>query len=113
MRNDWIGPDACKRRAHELENREAPTPKVYMGLAIVSAKQIRDCTLQVVDTRSVFEGHADIQHGVPAMQGEPLPAAQLLDFQERVKELAKIAVYYADPEPAETLWVGPPLHYRK
>lgn len=36
MRASWIGPDACKRHAKDLENPDEG--KIYKGLAILSAQ---------------------------------------------------------------------------
>jgi hypothetical protein len=54
MRVDWIGSDACKKRAKDLEDPDHE--KVYRGLAILSAKQINQCGVTIIDTREVFLG---------------------------------------------------------
>src|SRR5215469_16476770 len=71
MRVDWIGADACKRHSRALENPNEN--KVYRGLAILSAKQIRDSGAGITDTREIFAGHADIRHGIVPRKGEPPP----------------------------------------
>jgi hypothetical protein len=108
MRIDWIGPDACKQRAKALEN----SGKTYKGLAILSAKQIRESGAGIVDTREIFEGHADIKHRIVPIRGEPLPAEQLQVLRDRVKMLAKLANYYPDTDPRDLNWVGPSLRYK-
>src|SRR6516165_8032070 len=76
MRASWIGADACKGHAKDLENPSER--KVYKGLAILSAQQIRQSGAGLIDSRTIFQGHADIRHGIVQRRGEPLPAEQLL-----------------------------------
>jgi hypothetical protein len=109
MRATWIGADACKQRAKELENPSQR--KIYKGLAILSAKQIRDSDAGIVDTREIFEGHADIKHGIVPSKGEPPPPEKLQVLHGRAKALAALANYYPDPEPASLNWSGPTLSY--
>jgi len=62
MRASWIGAHACKHHAKALENLDGG--KIYKGLAILSAQQIRQSGAELIDTRSLFQGHADIRHGI-------------------------------------------------
>jgi hypothetical protein len=110
MRANWIGADACKQHAKDLE-----TPadrKVYTGLAILSARQIRQSGASIIDTREEFLGHADIKHGIVPRRGDPLPAPQLKVLQDRAKALADLANYFTDPDPPNANWTGPSLHYK-
>lgn len=86
MRADWIGSDACKQHAKDLE--DPSHQKIYRGLAILSARQIRKSGAGIVDTREVFQGHADIKHGIVAPKGDPLPAEQLKQLRDRIKSCA-------------------------
>ncbi|MEW6368777.1 MAG: hypothetical protein AB1714_29465 [Acidobacteriota bacterium] len=110
LRHDWIGTEECRRRSRALENAEQK--KVYRGMAALSARQIRDSGAEVVDSREEFEGHTDIKHGFVVRPGEPLPPAALLAMRERNRALARIAMYYPDPDPAGAVWTGPPLRPR-
>jgi hypothetical protein len=111
MRVDWIGADACKKRAKDLEDPDHE--KVYKGLAILSAKQISQCGATIIDTREVFMGHADIKLGIRApKKGDPLPPEQLKEFRDRTKAPAKLANYFPDPDPSGGSWSGPPLRYK-
>jgi hypothetical protein len=110
MRADWIGSDACKRRAKKLENEVEG--KIYRGLAVLSAGQIRQSAATIVDSREVFEGHADIKLGIIARRGEPLPPEQLKLLRDREKALANLANYYPDPDAASPNWSGPQLSYK-
>jgi hypothetical protein len=78
MRASWIGADACKRHAKDLENPDEG--KIYKGLAILSTQQIRQSGGTLIDTRKVFLGHADIHHDIVPRRGEPLPAEQLKHY---------------------------------
>jgi len=107
FRSDMIGADICKQKSKELEN---PTvKKVYRGLAVLSAKKIREEEIDVVDSRGHFYGHADIKHGFKVMAGETLKPEILLALETRNKKLAKIANYHPDPFSASSTWDGPPL----
>ena len=110
MRASWIGADACKRHAKALENLSEG--KVYKGLAILSAQQIRQSGAGLIDTRNVFQGHADIRHGIIQRRGEPLPPEQLMTLRGRAKALASIANYFPDPDPTIESWSGPCLRYK-
>jgi hypothetical protein len=110
MRACWIGADACKARAKSLE--DVSKNKIYTGLAILSAQQIRSSGASLVDTREIFEGHADIKHGIVPSKGEPPPPEQLHVLRQRTKALAIIANYYPDPEPNGPKWTGSRLYYK-
>jgi hypothetical protein len=111
MRVDWIGSDACKRHAKALE--DPSHDKVYRGLAILSAGQIRQRGGAIIDTREQFVGHADIKLGITPRKGEPLPPEQLKEFRDRTKALANLANYFPDPKPTGDGWSGPPLRYKE
>ncbi len=106
MRAAWIGANCCKRRAAGLGDPDEG--KIYCGLAVLSATQIRTHGGRVVDTREVFDGHADIRFGWIPVRGEPPPPALLL----ALKALSALAAYYPDPDPEAATWTGPELHYK-
>jgi hypothetical protein len=110
MRADWIGADACKKRARRLEN--PAQGKVYKGLAVLSASQIRQSGAGLIDTRHIFRGHADIKHGIVPSKGNPPPAEKPKELRDRCKALADLANYLPDPDPATSTWAGPPLRYK-
>jgi hypothetical protein len=110
MRADWIGPHACEQHARNLEN--PLEKKVYKGLAILSAGEIRELGAIIIDSREEFEGHADIKHGIIQRRGEPLPPEQLKILRDREKALATLANYFADPDPQNVNWTGPALRYK-
>jgi hypothetical protein len=110
IRLGWVGADTCKRKAKELENPSKG--KRYTGLAVLSAKQIRDEGADVFDSRHVFKGHADIKHGVIQRKGVPLPPEDLKRLRSRLRNLANAAEYYPDPFPDIDGWNGSPLAYK-
>lgn len=110
MRADWIGPNACKQHAKDLENPSVN--KIYKGLAVLSAMQIRQLGATIIDTREEFDGHADLKHGIVQRRGDPLPAEQLILLRDREKALAKLANYFPDPDPQSTGWSGSCLRYK-
>lgn len=108
MRAAWIGPDRAKRNALHLQDLTAN--KVYRGLAVLTVAEIRHSGADILDSRENYRGHADIKMGVQAPTGgNPLPAPELKVLRDRMKELAKVSRYYADPHPAARRWHGPPL----
>jgi hypothetical protein len=110
MRADWIGPDACKQHAKELEN--PGQKKVYQGLAVLSAQQIRQSGAKIIDTRHIFKGHSDIKHEIVPSKGDPLPPKKLKALRDRCKALAQLANYIPDPSRASENWTGPSLRYK-
>ena len=110
MRGDWIGAEICKQRAKNLEN--PAERKAYTGLSRFECPKIRSRGTTLIDTRKVFEGHADIQHGITPNKGNPPPADQLLILHERTKALAALANYCPDPDPTGIAWIGPELRYK-
>ena len=79
---------------------------------ILSALQIRESGARLVDTRNVFQGHADIRHDIVPRRGEPLPPEQLKTLHDRAKALANRANYFPDPDPTAEPWTGHDLHYK-
>jgi hypothetical protein len=112
MRVDWIGADMSKQHTKSLENIEQK--KSYKGLAVLSAKQIRQHGASVVDSREEFEGHADIHHGIAApAKGEPFsPPEKQKELYDCCSALADLAKYYPDPNPETAGWSGPQLRYK-
>ena len=115
MRPDWIRADACKIHAKNISNLNSNPPKQYEGLAVISAEKIRDTKAEVIDSRHLFQGHADIKHGCEfaIKKGEPEDPKVLEKLNERNKRLAEMANYHRDPNPTNNTWEGPPLIYKQ
>lgn len=98
MRFDYMGSDKCKAHSKNIFGDS------YVGLAVLSASEIRGKGASVEDSRDEnFCGHADISQGMPApKRGETAAPA----LAERYKSLADAARLYLDPEPNEEFWTG-------
>jgi hypothetical protein len=107
MRSDWLGAHDCKALAKAKVENPAKD-RVYAGFAVLSAKHVRSAGATVIDSRHVFVGHADIQHGVIQRKGVPLPP----EIAERCKKLAAQANPYIDAAPQDAGWSLGPLRYK-
>jgi hypothetical protein len=107
IRHDYVGVDFCKLHAQKLSRPDQS--KKYSGLAVIRAGAVRACEADVVDSRSVFLGHADIKHGHKRSALDP-PAPEIVKMlKDRCKALAKVAVFFSDPDPDGSKWTGLPL----
>lgn len=110
MRCDWMGVDECRKKAKELENTTINPPKIYAGLAVISAQQIRKGGANIVDSREHYLGHADIKMGIILPQkGVPLAPDKRYKLNQIKKYLAGKAAYFADPDPKAEKWCGSQL----
>jgi hypothetical protein len=99
-----MGDDFCKDKGVEICGVE------YVGLAAITAIEIRRPGSLVFDYREDFLGHAHIDHQLPPVQrDEPPPADVLAEYNKRCKILADATVFYKDSSPAVPGWAGPPL----
>jgi hypothetical protein len=110
MRHDYMGSDACKAKAKELEN--PVKNKVYEGLAVLSARQIRSTDCEIKDSRQIYPGHADIKVGIIVPRGEPLPPEVAKVLLDRKRALLRLTNYFPDPDPQATNWTGEKLFPR-
>lgn len=109
VRHEYVGADDCKRHGKTLTNEAEG--KLYKGLAVICARSVRLHGAAVVDSRTIFMGHADIKHGHRKSRLEP-PAPEVVALlNQRNKELAKAAHYFADPDPHGGDWTGEALLY--
>jgi hypothetical protein len=109
-RRRWIEPWLAKFIAKaRIENSNLPRPKLYTGLAFVSAKTVRSKLSDVRDSREEYLGHADIVHGIAKQNiGEALLPPQLAKLvNDRAKKIADAARYVPDPKPESFLWTVP------
>ena len=88
-----------------VQNTALQRPKLYKGLAFVSAATVRGQDWAVEDSRSEYLGHADILNvGLPDVPGEAIDPAVKKAMRARAKEIAKKAKYIEDPRPAGISW---------
>jgi hypothetical protein len=105
---DYKDATFCKQFGkNRVQSLGANPPKEYQGLAAVRVLAVRDVGSDIVDSRHIFEGHADIKHGVIRKAGEPPDSAKVLALRERLKKLIGFTTYYPDPDPAADVWNGP------
>jgi hypothetical protein len=105
MRHDYIGVDVCRIKAKELAGDDGS--KVYKGLAFVRVSAVRTAGADVVDSRIVYLGHADIQHAPPVPErGEPPDSEAFEALRKTCKEIAENSKYVADPDPGAEAWTG-------
>jgi hypothetical protein len=107
IRHEYIDADTCKHHGKTLSSPK--DNKFYKGLAVIRVKSVRLQDADVVDSRHVFHGHADIKHGHKKSKLDPPSPEIVKKLNERCKALAKLAVYFADPEPDSQHWTGPLL----
>jgi hypothetical protein len=90
-----------------IQNTALQRPKLYKGLAFVSAATVRGQGWAVEDSRSEYLGHADILNGAPhATPGEAVDPAVKKAMRTRAKEIANKAKYVEDPRPGKIWWLG-------
>ena len=89
--------NACKARS-----RDIGLAGDFVGFAVLTAGVVRQCGSDVVDSRELYLGHADILHDQILPPGEPPPP----EFNERLQRMAAAARYYPDPAPATAGWTG-------
>lgn len=99
-----MGDNFCKNKGVEICGNE------YIGLAAITAAEIRRPGSLVLDHRDDFLGHAHVDHQLPVIQrDEPPPPDVLQRLDDRCKRLAAAAVFHKDPSPAVPGWAGSAL----
>lgn len=98
------GDDFCKDKGVAICGAE------YVGLAVITAAEIRRPGSLVFDYRQDFLGHAHIDHQLAAIQrNEPPPADLKAQYDKRCKILADATVFHKDSSPTVPGWAGPSL----
>jgi hypothetical protein len=103
IRQAYMGSDFCKAKGKEIATNS------YVGLAAISAFDVRATGSSLHDSRVEFYGHAHISHGVIVQPDEPQNSNLNLVLTERCRALCKAAVYHPDPKPNVQTWTGGPL----
>ena len=80
--------------------------KYYKGLALIRTSSVRNSGADVIDSRRVFCGHADIKHGYVAEAMEPPPPEIVESWKKRSKALAAAARFFKDPDAKGAGWKG-------
>ncbi len=105
MRGEYLSAHECKRRAQLLTR----PGKLYRGVAVLRVRRVRAIGPDVVDSRAIYLGHADIVLPHKRPKQEPPGAGIVKLLRDQGKALAKTASYYADPNPEGQTWDGPAL----
>ncbi len=71
-----------------VQRPNANPQKMYIGLAFVSARTVREIGSAVSDSREEYLGHADISHGVIKKRGEALDPRIRKSLEEKLEKLA-------------------------
>jgi hypothetical protein len=101
-----MGDDFCKRKGVEISK----PPTTYVGLMAIAAGSIRSvgsCTVR--DSRDVWPGHADLDHGFTSVKDEPASKAEFTRMTEACQALRKASTFHEDKEPTADTWTGQPL----
>lgn len=107
IRHTHMGSDFCKLKGQSIA---ADNTKVrYVGLASLTADQIRNTKSTVHDSRNEYCGHAHIAHGIRSQPDEPQESATNMEITERCRALVSVATYHPDPNPSTPNWEGPTL----
>tara|TARA_R110002167_G_scaffold121052_2_gene299298 strand:- start:3118 stop:3636 length:519 start_codon:yes stop_codon:yes gene_type:complete len=110
-RLDYTTATFCKKLSKKIENPSYD--RSYFGLALLTAKEIRNSNSDVIYTPILNEKdlsnsfHSDIKIGYIPKRGEPLPA----EFQLKVIKLTEKARLFLDPNPNSLNWEGEDLKY--
>jgi hypothetical protein len=103
MRTGCLSATECKRKAKQME-----TPmKHYRGFAILHTGDVRKVDFDVIDSRRVFCGHADLLLRVPPLEladGEPADPEISLIHKQAGDKLLKLAVQRMDSNPSADEW---------
>jgi hypothetical protein len=93
-----IGDDQCKRKAQEI------CGGAYRGLAAIKAEAIRAAGSTVTDSRDVWFGHADIDHGIVLPANEPPDPDLLQRLTDRCRALVANSQFRDDGDPDGDTW---------
>lgn len=88
--------DACKLLSIAMQNEQ----KNFRGFATLTAADARSQDLDIIDSREIYYGHADIIFPITLTKGEPAPA----EYNIALQMLVDLANYTKDPFPGEDYW---------
>jgi hypothetical protein len=103
MRAGCLSPTDCKRKAKQMET----VRKQYRGFALLHTGDVRKSDFDVIDSRQVFCGHADLLLGVPPLEtvdGEPPDPEISLTHQQAGEKLLKLTHQRMDSIPSTDAW---------
>ena len=111
-RLDYLGADGCKQRAQLLNDPDQQ--KQYVGFSVLRTATVRKHGMDVIDSRQVYCGHADIKLGLADLitdfvPGEPLDPELRLKIRDFGQLLLQSQKYHADPAAGSPQWTGAEL----
>ncbi|HLG35774.1 MAG TPA: hypothetical protein VI757_12905 [Bacteroidia bacterium] len=99
LRLEYTIPDFCKK--HGKENEKPEDKRIYHGLAVIRAEEVRKVGADVVSAPlQNLEMHGNIKIGCIAIPHEQLP--QPYNFM--TQRMAQAARFYKDPSPEKEKW---------
>jgi hypothetical protein len=107
MRIEYIGEDLCKQKALSFENPSAD--KKYQGFSVLRVERVRSTSMDVIDSRESFCGHADIKLQIADINSklEPNEPPSAIDG-ERLKKLKEALLeaskFFPDTDTASLKW---------
>ena len=91
----------CKDHSKKIQN--PIFKRNYFGFALLYPNQIYGCNAKIVYTPGKNNKfHSDIKIGYIPQKGQALPS----EFQKKIKDLAKRAKLFKDPNPDSKHWEG-------
>jgi hypothetical protein len=98
-----MGDNFCKSKAREICGNQ------YVGLAVIRAGDIRSVGSTIKDSRDIWLGHADLDHGIVTPNNEPPDAVALQTLTERCRELKARCSVRKDSDANSDEWTGATL----
>ena len=105
IRSTYMRINFCKEKEKEIKSRGSPK-NIYVGLACIIVSRIRDIGINVVDSRRVYCGHADIKTGCIVRKEEPGAPKDVKRRREIAKQLINRSIMHVDPNPSISSWQG-------
>ena len=102
-----MGDDFCKDKGVEIGKKSSN--QTYVELLTIKAAAIKAAGSSVVDSRDIWLGHADLDHGIKSVPNDPLNSADFARMTERCQALKKSSTFHPDNDIARGGWPGPPL----
>jgi hypothetical protein len=101
MRTGCLAASECKKHVAMMERQGE-----YKGFALLHTGQIRGIDLDVVDSRKVFCGHADLLLGAqrPLTDGDPADPLDVQKLRALARKLIALSTTRLDSQPTDIAW---------
>jgi hypothetical protein len=104
MRLPFLSANDCKAKAKQMETDE----KKFRGFALFEVQTLRSGGFDVIDSRIIFCGHADLLIGVPNNPQEydepPTDQSDNLGLSDVCRQLMQLACVRSDPQSEAPEW---------